>query len=194
MSSQNPIFIPGPTNIPDRFRHAIHAQTLDHRAPDFVKKFAPALEDLKKVFKTTTGAAVTFLATGTAGWEAGITNTLPAGDSVLVARYGMFSHRWIDLCQRHGLDVQIIECPWGSGALAENFEEILSNDKAHKIKAVLVTHNETTTGVKSNIAAVREGDGRSKLPDHIAVWSYSSPGLFLPIPKIRPNPGRVRYL
>ena len=176
MSSQNPIFIPGPTNIPDRLRHAMHAQTLDHRAPDFVKNFAPVLEDLKKVFKTTTGTVVTFPATGTAGWEAGITNTLSAGDTVLVARYGMFSHRWIDLCQRHGLDVQIIECPWGSGAPAEKFEEILSNDKAQKIKAVLVTHNETATGVKSDIAAVRDAMTSASHPAMLMVDCVSSLG------------------
>ena len=107
------------------------------------------------MFATTTGQVVTFPASGTGGWEAAICNTLSPGDTVLVARYGMFSHRWIDLCQRHGLDVQIIECPWGSGAPADKFEEALTADKTHKIKAVLATHNETATGVLSDIAAVR---------------------------------------
>ena len=96
-----------------------------------------------------------FPSSGTGGWEAAITNTLSPGDRVLVARYGMFSHRWIDMCQRHGLDVQVIECPWGSGAPADRFAEALRADTAHEIKAVLVTHNETATGVKSDIAAVR---------------------------------------
>ena len=155
MSNQNPIFIPGPTNIPDRLRLAMQVQTQDHRAPDFVDTFAPILKDTKKVFATTTGQVVTFPASGTGGWEAAICNTLSPGDTVLVARYGMFSHRWIDLCQRHGLDVQIIECPWGSGAPADKFEEALTADKTHKIKAVLATHNETATGVLSDIAAVR---------------------------------------
>ena len=155
MSDQNPVFIPGPTNIPDRLRLAMHVQTRDHRAPDFVETFAPVLEDTKRVFGTTSGRVITFPASGTGGWEAAISNTLSPGDAVLVARYGMFSHRWIDMCQRHGLDVRIIECDWGAGAPADLFEAALSADKARKIKAVLVTHNETATGVKSDIAAVR---------------------------------------
>ncbi|NNJ68078.1 MAG: aminotransferase class V-fold PLP-dependent enzyme, partial [Boseongicola sp.] len=155
MSDQNPVFIPGPTNIPDRLLSAMHVQTRDHRAPDFVETFAPVLEDTKKVFATTTGKVITFPSSGTGGWEAAVTNTLSPGDKVLVARYGMFSHRWIDLCQRHGLDVQIIECPWGSGAPVDQFETALKADTENEIKAVLVTHNETATGVKSDIAGVR---------------------------------------
>lgn len=155
MTDQNPIFIPGPTNIPDRLRNAMHIQTRDHRAPDFVETFAPVLQDCKRVFGTTSGELITFPSTGTGGWEAAITNTLSPGDKVLIARYGMFSHRWIDLCQRHKLEVEIIECPWGSGAPADLFEEALRADTDNKIKAVLVTHNETATGVKSDIAAVR---------------------------------------
>jgi alanine-glyoxylate transaminase/serine-glyoxylate transaminase/serine-pyruvate transaminase len=85
-------------------------QTTDHRAPDFVELLSPVLEDLKKVFKTKTGQVITFPSTGTGGWEAAITNTLSPGDKVLVARFGMFSHRWVDLCERHNLDVNVIEC------------------------------------------------------------------------------------
>ncbi|MEM1351190.1 MAG: L-aspartate--glyoxylate aminotransferase BhcA [Pseudomonadota bacterium] len=155
MSDQNPVFIPGPTNIPDRLRLAMQVQTRDHRAPDFVETFAPVLEETKKVFRTKSGQVVTFPASGTGGWEAAITNTLSPGDKVLVARYGMFSHKWIDMCERHGLDVQIVECAWGSGAPAAAFERILSADANGTIKAVLVTHNETATGVKSDISAVR---------------------------------------
>ncbi len=155
MSTQNPVFIPGPTNIPDRLRHAMNAQTRDHRAPDFVDLLKPVLEDTKSIFGTTTGTIITFPSSGTGGWEAAITNTLSPGDTVLIARYGMFSHRWIDMCQRHGLDVRVIECPWGSGAPADKFEEALKADTLGAIKAVLVTHNETATGVKSDIEAVR---------------------------------------
>ncbi|MCF6320512.1 MAG: aminotransferase class V-fold PLP-dependent enzyme [Rhizobiaceae bacterium] len=156
MHGQNPVFIPGPTNIPDRLRQAMNIQTRDHRAPDFVEVLAPVLEDLKKVFKTKNGQIITFPASGTGGWEASITNTLSPGDKVLVGRYGMFSHRWIDLCQRHNLDVEVIECEWGTGAPADLFGERLAADKAGEIKAVLVTHNETATGVLSDIAAVRK--------------------------------------
>lgn len=174
MSSQNPVFIPGPTNIPDRLRAAMNVQTQDHRAPDFVKTFAPVLEDTKQVFDTTKGTIITFPATGTGGWEAAVTNTLSPGDKVLVARYGMFSRRWIDLCQRHGLDVQVIECAWGSGAPANRFGEILSADKAHEIKAVLVTHNETATGVLSDIGAVRRAMDAAGHPALLMVDAVSS--------------------
>jgi alanine-glyoxylate transaminase/serine-glyoxylate transaminase/serine-pyruvate transaminase len=174
MSTQNPVFIPGPTNIPDRLRLAMQVQTQDHRAPDFVETFSPVLEDSKKVFGTTAGQVVTFPASGTGGWEAAVTNTLSTGDAVLVARYGMFSHRWIDLCQRHGLDVRIIECPWGSGAPADKFAEALAADKAHEIKAVLVTHNETATGVRSDISAVRKAMNASAHPAMLFVDCVSS--------------------
>jgi alanine-glyoxylate transaminase/serine-glyoxylate transaminase/serine-pyruvate transaminase len=174
MSDQNPVFIPGPTNIPDRLRLAMQVQTRDHRAPDFVETFRPVLEGTKKVFGTTAGTVITFPASGTGGWEAAICNTLSPGDKVLVARYGMFSHRWIDLCQRHGLDVQIIECPWGSGAPADKFEAVLSEDKAKEIKAVLVTHNETATGVKSDVAAVRAALDAAGHPALLFVDAVSS--------------------
>ncbi len=156
MNGQNPIFIPGPTNIPDRLRSAMNVQTTDHRAPDFETTFVPLLEGLKKVFKTQTGQVICFPSTGTGGWEAAITNTLSPGDKVLVARFGMFSQRWIDLCERHDLDVEVIECEWGTGAPAALYEERLAADKNHDIKAVLVTHNETATGVRSDVAALRK--------------------------------------
>jgi alanine-glyoxylate transaminase/serine-glyoxylate transaminase/serine-pyruvate transaminase len=165
-AGQNPVFIPGPTNIPDRLRYAMSIQTTDHRAPDFVDLLAPLLADLKKVFKTETGQIITFPASGTGGWEASITNTLSPGDKVLVARYGMFSHRWIDLCQRHNLDVEVLEVAWGEGAPAERFGERLAADARHEIKAVLVTHNETATGVLSDVAAVR---GAMDACDHPAM-------------------------
>ncbi|SIT13399.1 serine-glyoxylate aminotransferase apoenzyme [Roseivivax lentus] len=174
MSTQNPVFIPGPTNIPERLLSAMHVQTRDHRAPDFVETFAPVLNDTKRVFGTKDGTVITFPASGTGGWEAAVTNTLSPGDKVLVARYGMFSHRWIDLCQRHGLDVQIIECPWGAGAPADKFESVLSEDKGHEIKAVLVTHNETATGVKSDIAAVRGAMDAASHPAMLFVDCVSS--------------------
>ena len=176
MSDQNPVFIPGPTNIPDRLRAAMNVQTRDHRAPDFVETFAPVLEDTKKVFRTTDGVIITFPSSGTGGWEAALANTLSPGDKVLVARYGMFSHKWIDMCQRHGLDVHIVECPWGTGAPADQFEAILSADKGNEFKAVLVTHNETATGVKSDVAAVRAAMDAASHPALLFVDCVSSLG------------------
>ncbi|WP_377190237.1 L-aspartate--glyoxylate aminotransferase BhcA [Ruegeria meonggei] len=174
MSNQNPVFIPGPTNIPDRLRLAMQVQTQDHRAPDFVETFAPVLEDTKKVFGTTSGQIVTFPSSGTGGWEAAVTNTLSPGDKVLVARYGVFSHRWIDLCERHGLDVQIVDCTWGTGAPAGKFADILAHDTAHDIRAVLVTHNETATGVRSDISAVRQAMDSADHPAMLFVDCVSS--------------------
>jgi len=174
MTGQNPVFIPGPTNIPDRLRYAMSIQTTDHRAPDFVELLTPVLKDLKKVFKTARGEVITFPSSGTGGWEAAITNTLSPGDKVLVARFGMFSHRWIDLCQRHNLDVEIIECAWGSGAPAEIYAERLAADTEHTIKAVLVTHNETATGVRSDVAAIRRAMDKNNHPAMLYVDCVSS--------------------
>ena len=93
---------------------------------------------------------------------------------MLAARNGMFSHRWIDMCQRHGLDVQIVETPWGDGIPADRYEEILTADKEHKIKVVLATHNETATGVKSDIAAVRRALDAAGHPALLFVDGVSS--------------------
>jgi alanine-glyoxylate transaminase / serine-glyoxylate transaminase / serine-pyruvate transaminase len=176
MRDQNPVFIPGPTNMPDRLRAAMNVQTSDHRAPDFADSLQPLLEDLKKVFKMQSGRVFIFPGSGTGGWEASVTNTLSPGDKVLVARYGMFSHRWIDLCQRQGLEVDVIECPWGSGAPAALFAQRLAADSDHSIKAVLATHNETATGVRSDIAAVRAAIDQSAHPAMLYVDCVSSLG------------------
>jgi len=156
MQHQNPIFIPGPTNTPDVLKAAMNISNFDHRAPDFADDYIPLLNDLKKVFKTETGQVLLFSATGTGGWEGAISNTLCAGDKVLIARYGMFSQRWIDLCQRFGLDVEVVECEWGTGAPVEEFARRLKADQQEEIKAVLVTHNETATAVKSDVRGVRK--------------------------------------
>ena len=115
-----------------------------------------------------------FPSSGTGGWEAAVTNTLSPGDKVLVARFGMFSHRWIDLCQRHNLDVEVIECEWGSGAPADLYGERLEADKSHEIKAVLVTHNETATGVRSDVGTVRRAMDAAGHPAMLYVDCVSS--------------------
>ena len=175
-SGQNPIFIPGPTNIPDRLRYAMSIQTIDHRTPDFSELLASVLNGIKKVFKTEAGQVITFPSTGTGGWEASITNTLSPGDKVLAARHGMFSHRWIELCERLNLDVEVIECEWGEGAPADRFHERLSADSNHQILAVLVTHNETATGVRSDVAAVRRAMDEADHPAMLYVDCVSSLG------------------
>jgi alanine-glyoxylate transaminase / serine-glyoxylate transaminase / serine-pyruvate transaminase len=114
--------------------------------------------------------------TGTGGWEAAISNTLSPGDTVLAARFGMFSHRWIDMCQRHGLNVEVIEAPWGQGAPIAAIEAALRDDASHRIRAVLATHNETATGVRSDIAAVRGAMDAARHPALLFVDGVSSIG------------------
>lgn len=147
--------MPGPTNVPEAIRRAIDVPMEDHRAPDQPKFLLPLMADLKRIMKTETGTPFVFPASGTGGWEAAITNTVNEGDTVLSARFGQFSHLWIEMCKTFGLNVEVIDCEWGTGVPVEQFAERLAADKSHKIKAVLTTHNETATGVTSDIAAVR---------------------------------------
>jgi alanine-glyoxylate transaminase/serine-glyoxylate transaminase/serine-pyruvate transaminase len=156
MSGRNALFIPGPTNMPDAVRLAMDIPLEDQRAPDFPAFTLGLFQDLKKIFKTRAGQVFLFPASGTGGWEAAITNTLSPGDKVLAARIGQFSHLWIDLCQRHGLDTEVVDVEWGEGTPVERFAERVAADKAHEIKAVLVCHNETATGVTSDVAAIRK--------------------------------------
>ncbi|MEE4011040.1 aminotransferase class V-fold PLP-dependent enzyme [Roseibium sp. FZY0029] len=174
MSFQNPVFIPGPTNMPEALRRACDMPTLDHRSPLFGEILQPALAGVKKVLKTETAEVFLFPSTGTGGWETAITNCLSPGDKILAARNGMFSHRWIDMCQRHGLKVEVVEAPWGTGLPADRYEEILTADTSHEIRAVLATHNETATGVKSDIAAVRRALNAAKHPALLFVDGVSS--------------------
>ncbi|MAM26139.1 MAG: serine--glyoxylate aminotransferase [Rhodobacteraceae bacterium] len=174
MSFQNPVFIPGPTNMPEALRQACDMPTIDHRSPVFGKILHPCLDGVRTVLKSDSARIFIFPSTGTGGWETALSNTLSKGDGVLAARNGMFSHRWIDMCQRHGLDVQIVETPWGHGLPADRYEEILKADKDHKIKVVLATHNETATGVKSDIAAVRRALDAAGHPAMLFVDGVSS--------------------
>ena len=174
MSFQNPVFIPGPTNIPERLRKACDMPTIDHRSPLFGEILHPAREGVRKVLKSDSAEVFIFPSTGTGGWETALSNCLSAGDTVLAARNGMFSQRWIDMCQRHGLEVEVVETPWGHGLPADRYEEILTADTGHRIKAVLATHNETATGVKSDIAAVRRALDAASHPALLFVDGVSS--------------------
>jgi alanine-glyoxylate transaminase/serine-glyoxylate transaminase/serine-pyruvate transaminase len=176
MSFQNPVFIPGPTNMPEVIRQACYMPTIDHRSPLFGKILHPCLDGVRAVLKSQSAHIFIFPSTGTGGWETALSNTLSAGDGVLAARNGMFSHRWIDMCQRHGLNVTIVETPWGQCIPADKYEEILKADTDHKIKVVLATHNETATGVRSDIAAVRRAMDAAKHPALLFVDGVSSIG------------------
>ena len=150
------LFVPGPTNMPDRVRQAMDISNEDHRAPGMDKFWHPLINDLKKVFETTSGQPIIFPGTGSSGWEAALTNLLSKEDKVLSGRFGHFSHLWIEMCKKLHIDVEEVDCEWGSGTPHEEFEKILSADKEHKIKAVLVTQNETSTGVTNDVKATRE--------------------------------------
>lgn len=171
---RNFLFVPGPTNVPDRILRAMHVVMEDHRSSDFPKLTIPLYEQLKKIFKTKDGQVVIFPSSGTGAWEAAITNTRSPGDKVLIARFGQFSHLWGELARRHGLDVIVQDEEWGTGANPERIEKALRVDKDHEIKGVLVVHNETATGVTSDVAAVRRALDAAKHPALLYVDGVSS--------------------
>jgi alanine-glyoxylate transaminase / serine-glyoxylate transaminase / serine-pyruvate transaminase len=174
MSGRNFLFVPGPTNVPDRVLRAMHRPMEDHRSSDFPSLALPLFEDLKKIFKTSSGQAFIFPASGTGAWEASLSNTLSPGDRVLAARFGMFSHLWIDMAQRLGLQVDVLDAEWGEGAPVERYQEALAADKSHRIKAVLFTHNETATGVTSDVAGMRRALNDTRHPALLMVDGVSS--------------------
>jgi alanine-glyoxylate transaminase/serine-glyoxylate transaminase/serine-pyruvate transaminase len=147
--------VPGPTNMPFEVRRAMEVPLEDHRAPDLPEFTLPLFADLKKVFKTDTGHVFVFPGSGTGGWESAISNTLNVGDKVLTASFGQFSSLWVQMCRTYGLDVVNCDVTWGEGVPLDDYRAILETDKNHQIKAVLVCHNETATGVTSDIAGVR---------------------------------------
>ena len=176
MTGSKSLFVPGPTNVPEPIRRAMDVPMEDHRAPDLPEFTLPLFADLKKVFKTETGQVFLFPASGTGGWEAAITNTLHRGDKVLASRFGQFSHLWIDMCERLGLDVQVVECEWGTGVPVDEYNKILAQDINHEIKAVFATQNETATGVQSNIGALRLAMNSVNHPALLFVDGVSSIG------------------
>ena len=174
MPGRHFLFVPGPTNIPDRVSRAMVIAMEDHRSSKFPELTLPLFQDLKKVFKTADGQVFIFPSSGTGAWEASLCNTLSPGDKVLASRFGQFSHLWIDLAQRVGLDVQILEEEWGTGVKPDKVESILRADKNHEIKAVLAVQNETATGVTSDIEAVRKAMDAANHPAMLYVDGVSS--------------------
>jgi alanine-glyoxylate transaminase/serine-glyoxylate transaminase/serine-pyruvate transaminase len=174
MAGRNFLFVPGPTNVPDRVLRAMAVPMEDHRSPIFPELTRACLNALKPVFKTTSGSPILFPSSGTGCWEAALTNCLNPGDKVLTSRFGQFSHLWADMCTRLGYDVEMLETPWGEGAPVERYLASLEQDKQHKIKAVLVCQNETATGVTSDVAAVRRAMDGVKHPALLFVDSVSA--------------------
>jgi alanine-glyoxylate transaminase / serine-glyoxylate transaminase / serine-pyruvate transaminase len=176
MAGRNFLFVPGPSNVPDRVLRSMVVAMEDHRSPIFPELARACLNGLKPIFKTSSGSPILFPSSGTGCWEAALTNCLNPGDKVLIARFGQFSHLWADMSARLGFEVEILETPWGEGAPVDRYLASLSADKAHKIKAVLVCQNETATGVTSDVAAIRQAMDSARHPALLFVDSVSALG------------------
>lgn len=176
MAGFTQLFVPGPTNVPEVVRQAMNMPMEDMRAPDYPTFTRGLFTDLMKVFRNETGRAFIFPSSGTGAWESAITNTLSPGDRVLMSRFGQFSHLWVDMAERFGLDVDVVDAEWGTGVPVEIYAERLAADKQHRIKAVFVTHNETATGVTSDVGAVRAALNAAKHPALLFVDGVSSVG------------------
>jgi alanine-glyoxylate transaminase/serine-glyoxylate transaminase/serine-pyruvate transaminase len=167
--------IPGPTNVPDRILRAIAQPTIDHRGPAFAALGRETLEGLQRVFQTT-GPVVMYPASGTGAWEAAFVNTLSPGDAVLMVETGQFATLWRDMAIRLGLEVDFIPGDWRHGVDPAAIGAKLAADQRRAIKAVAVVHNETSTGVTSNIPAVRRAMDQSGHPALLLVDAVSSLG------------------
>jgi len=165
--------IPGPTNVPDRILRAIERPTIDHRGPDFTRLAGEILEGIRPIFKTA-GPVVIYPASGTGAWEAALVNTLSPGDRVLMAETGHFASLWCELARRLGLEIELLDGDWRHGVEPERVEATLAADRARKIKAICVVHNETSTGVTSRIAEVRRAIDRAGHPGLFMVDTISS--------------------
>jgi alanine-glyoxylate transaminase/serine-glyoxylate transaminase/serine-pyruvate transaminase len=165
--------IPGPTNVPDRILRAIDNATIDHRSADFADLGLYCLEGMKTVFRTKASVAI-FPASGTGAWEAALVNTLSPGDRVLVFDNGHFATLWARMAKNLGLSVEVISGDWRQGPDAAALRVRLENDRQHELKAVMVVHNETSTGVKSDIPAVRHALDSAGHPALLLVDTISS--------------------
>jgi len=165
--------IPGPTNVPDRVLRAIDNATIDHRSANFAALGRTVLEGLRAVFKTR-GAVILFPASGTGAWEAAIVNTLSPGDRVLMFETGHFASLWQRMAARFGLEVELVPGDWRQGADPKLCEARLNADTGHRIKAVMVVHNETSTGVTSRIPLIRRAIDKAAHPALLMVDTISS--------------------
>jgi alanine-glyoxylate transaminase / serine-glyoxylate transaminase / serine-pyruvate transaminase len=165
--------IPGPTNVPDRVLRAIDQPTIDHRGPEFARMTLTILGGLKKLFACD-GQVVIYPASGTGAWEAALVNTLSPGDRVLMFETGHFATLWRRIADKLGLVVDFVPGDWRTGVDAADVESRLKQDSGHEIKAVLVVHNETSTGVTSGIPAIRRAIDRASHPALLMVDAISS--------------------
>ncbi len=167
--------IPGPTNVPDRVLHAIAAPTIDHRGPEFAELGREVVAGMKRVFQTA-GTVVIYPSSGTGAWEAALVNTLSPGDRVLMFETGHFATLWRQMAGRLGLDVELVPGDWRHGVDPAQVAEKLRADREHRIKAVCVVHNETSTGVTSRIPEIRAAIDEAGHPALFMVDTISSLG------------------
>ena len=167
--------IPGPTNVPERVLRAMSAPTIDHRGPEFAELTGEVLQAVRPVFGTT-GPVVIYPSSGTGAWEAALVNTLSPGDRVLAFETGHFAVLWREMAEKLGLRVDFVSGDWRHGVDPAVVAERLAGDSAHEIKAVCAVHNETSTGVTSRIAEVRQAMDEAAHPALLLVDTISSLG------------------
>lgn len=165
--------IPGPTNVPERILRAIDFPTIDHRGPEFAKLGRAVLDGLREIFQTS-GAVVIYPASGTGAWEAALVNSLSPGDRVLMFETGQFATLWQKMAVKLGLQVDFVAGDWRHGVDPVQVEAKLAEDTSHSVKAVMVVHNETSTGVTSRIAAIRKAIDNAGHPALLMVDTISS--------------------
>jgi len=165
--------IPGPTNVPDRVLRAMNRPVIDHRSTEFALLGTEVLEGMRPIVQTS-GPVLIYPSSGTGAWEASIVNTLSPGDRVLLFETGYFSQQWRQLAEKFGVQVEYVPGNWRTGADAAEAEARLAADRNHTIKAVLVVHNETSTGVTSRIEDVRAAMNRACHPALLIVDTISS--------------------
>jgi len=167
--------IPGPTNVPDRVLRAMNRPVIDHRGPEFAQLGTEVLEQLRGIFLTS-GPVIMFPSSGSGAWEAAIVNTLSPGDRVLMFETGHFSSQWKQVAEKHGIQVEYVPGNWRRGADPAETENRLTADRQHVLKAVMVVHNETSTGAVSRIPEIRAAMDRAKHPALLMVDTISSLG------------------
>lgn len=165
--------IPGPSNVPDRILRAIDSPVIDHRGPEFGRLGREVLAGMKDVIRTK-GPVVIYPGSGTGAWEAALVNTLSPGDKVLMFETGQFATLWKDMAGRLGLDAEFVPGDWRHPIDLKLLEAKLADDKQHRIKAVCAVHNETSTGVVSDIAGVRKALDKAHHPALLYVDTVSS--------------------
>jgi alanine-glyoxylate transaminase / serine-glyoxylate transaminase / serine-pyruvate transaminase len=165
--------IPGPTNTPDRVLRAMAQPTIDHRSADFAALGHDVLTGLKRVFQTS-GPVVIFPASGSGAWEASLANTLSPGDRVLGFDIGEFARNWMEVARRIGLDVEVMAGDWRHGVDPDALEARLREDRDRRIRALLVVHNETSTGVTSRLPEIRRAIDQAAHPALLLVDAVSS--------------------